>query len=89
MAINIKNPAAERAARELAEATGETLTSAVETALLERLERVRAEGARNGPPSHRAAEIKALAVDTGRRWTSPCTSTDHGDLLYDDAGLPR
>ncbi len=37
MALNIKNPEAERLARELAEATGESITQAVTTALREQL----------------------------------------------------
>lgn len=37
MALNIKNPEAERLARELAEATGENITQAVTQALREQL----------------------------------------------------
>lgn len=43
MALSIKTDEADRLARELAEATHETLTQAVTTALRERLERVRTE----------------------------------------------
>lgn len=39
MALNIKNQAVHRLARELAEATGETLTEAVRVAIEERLRR--------------------------------------------------
>lgn len=45
MALNIRNPEAERLAAELARQTGETKTQAVTTALRERLERVRHGGA--------------------------------------------
>jgi len=41
MAINIKDPEADRLARELARSTGESLTTAVTVALRERLERTR------------------------------------------------
>ncbi|MBL8705810.1 MAG: type II toxin-antitoxin system VapB family antitoxin [Rhodospirillales bacterium] len=41
MALNLKSPEADRLARELAEATGESITAAVTTALAERLVRVR------------------------------------------------
>ncbi|MBA2670617.1 MAG: type II toxin-antitoxin system VapB family antitoxin [Gemmatimonadetes bacterium] len=41
MALNIKNPEANRLAHELAEATGESLTEAVTAALRERLAAVR------------------------------------------------
>lgn len=43
MALSIKTDEADRLARELAEATHETLTQAVTIALRERLERVRSE----------------------------------------------
>lgn len=41
MPLSIKNPEAERLARELAEATGENLTQTIIRALRERLRRVR------------------------------------------------
>ncbi len=41
MPLSIKDPQADRLARDLANATGESLTTAVATALRERLERVR------------------------------------------------
>ena len=47
MAINIKNPRAERLANQLAQKTGETITDAVIHALEDRLERL--EGCRTGP----------------------------------------
>lgn len=40
MALSIKDPTADQLARDLAAATGESLTTAVATALRERLERV-------------------------------------------------
>jgi len=40
MTLSIKNPEADRLARELADATGESLTEAVMRALRERLERI-------------------------------------------------
>jgi antitoxin VapB len=41
MSLNIKNEEAHRLARELARATGESMTAAVSEAIRERLERVR------------------------------------------------
>ncbi len=41
MALNIKSDTVDRLARQLAAQTGESITKAVETALAERLERVR------------------------------------------------
>ena len=40
MALNIKNPAAEKLAREVAGQTGESLTEAIQRSLEERLERL-------------------------------------------------
>ncbi len=48
MALSIKDPEADRLARELAALTGETLTEAVVVALRERLRRTRA-GRKRGP----------------------------------------
>lgn len=83
MAINIKDPETDRRARELAERTGESLTTAVSTAISERLERLR--GRRTAPDL--AAELDAIAERSGslpvldRRPASEI-------LGYDDDGLP-
>lgn len=45
MAVNLKNPEAERLLNELAEQTGESLTEAATKAFAERLERLRRERA--------------------------------------------
>jgi antitoxin VapB len=58
MGILIKNPEAERAVRELAELTGESLTTAVEVAVKERLAAKRLERPKHTPRS--AEEMKAL-----------------------------
>jgi antitoxin VapB len=33
--------------------------------------------------------IMKIAKDTGPRWKEPYRSIDHGDLLYDEKGLPK
>lgn len=86
MSLNIKSPEAVALVRELAAVTGESLTSAVTTAVRERLERVRH---RDGDEQDRAARLRAIAHDAAPRWVEPYRSAEHGDLLYDDAGLPR
>ncbi len=53
--LNIKSKEADRLARELAAATGESITAAVTAALAERLARVR-----RGPVGARDAELKAI-----------------------------
>ena len=65
MGILIKNPEAERAVRELAELTGESLTTAVEIAVKERLAAKRQEKPKHVPRS--PAEMKAIT----RRFLTP------------------
>jgi len=87
MSLNIKNDEATSLARQLASATGESLTHAVTVAVRERLDRVRAD--QEGVLADRAARIREIARDAARRWVEPYRSIDHGELLYDEAGLPR
>jgi antitoxin VapB len=84
MSLNIKNEEAHRLARELARTTGETLTAAVTAALRERLARVEA-----GRRGDIAARLLAIGADCAARLKEPYRSVDHGELLYDDDGLPK
>ncbi|MBJ7596297.1 MAG: type II toxin-antitoxin system VapB family antitoxin [Candidatus Dormibacteraeota bacterium] len=86
MGLNIKNAEAERLARELASATGESVTRAITVAVRERLDRVRRED--ESCAQRRAALLRKIAEEAAPRWVEPYRSTDHGDLLYDDSGLP-
>ena len=85
MALSIKDQETDDLARKLADTTGETLTDAVKQALRERLER----------ESRRRLELALpdRLVEIGRRCAGqmkePFDSSDHGDLLYDEMGLPR
>lgn len=83
MALSIKDPHTDRLARELAEATGENLTTAIATALSERLERVR--GLRDSQDL--AAELTAIAL---RCAALPVLDDRPADeiLGYDEHGLP-
>jgi antitoxin VapB len=85
--LNIKNAETERLIRELAEATGENLTTALTTAVRERLERVQASDAAV-TPRVRAERILALGDQIASRLTGPFATQEHGDLLYDERGLP-
>jgi antitoxin VapB len=82
MALSIKNPDADRLARELARTTGETLTDAVVIALQERLDRARQQrSAGLAQRLHRlAAEVRELPVVDGRRVDAI--------VEFDDDGLP-
>ena len=82
MALNIKDQEVHKLAKELQRETGESMSRAVKVALRERLERVRRSKKRTS-----AAELLAI----GRRCAATLdgTTVDHGQLLYDDRGIPR
>lgn len=83
MTLNIKDPQADRLARELSGETGESITTAVAIALRERLERVR--GLARGQDL--AAELNAIAL---RCATLPLLDdrAEQEILGYDEHGLP-
>ena len=84
MGMNIKNNEAQKLAHELSELTGESLTAAVTEAVRERLERVRSvRGA------GLAERLLRIGKDCAAHLKEPFRSADHGDMLYDDRGLPR
>lgn len=84
MGLNIKNDEADRLAHELAAVTGESLTTAVTIAVRERLDRLRR--SRQAPLSERLLKI---GKDCALHLKEPFLTVDHGDLLYDDEGLPK
>jgi antitoxin VapB len=81
--LNIKNPEADRLARELAAVTGETLTEAVTRALQERLERT---SGRRHARSLRA-EIERIQERVSRLEVLDRRTPDE-ILGYDENGLP-
>jgi antitoxin VapB len=83
MALSIKDPEADRLAREVAKATGETLTTAIVQSLRERLARVRRA---RGPKL--SDEILKIAQRCARLPVKDKRSAD-AILGYDDHGLPR
>jgi antitoxin VapB len=87
MSLSIKSDEAERLARSVAEATGESLTTAITVALRERLARIRNRD--SDRQVQREERLRAIAADAGKRWTPEHGHVDHRDLLYDDTGLPR
>lgn len=87
MSMNIKNAEAENLVRELAAETGESLTRAMMVAVRERLDRVRNQ--EDATTAERIEALHRLSADAAPRWVEPYRGTDHGDLLYDDEGLPR
>ena len=86
MSLNIKNPKAHELAERVARLTGETLTEAVTNALRERLERIENPAAVD---EERFRALKAMVKGSRSLWIEPNLSIEHGDLLYDDLGLPK
>ena len=84
MALSVKDPEADRLAREVAARTGETLTTAVVVALRERLARLR------GRPRRRRLrdELRDIAQRCARLPTLDDRSAEE-ILDYDQRGLPR
>jgi antitoxin VapB len=86
MSLNIKRPEAHALAERLAKLTGETLTEAVTAALRERLERLERTTDFDEARYH---ALKALVKDSRSLWRDSLLAVDHGDLLYDERGLPK
>ena len=84
MSLNIKNNDAHKLARQLTRLTGESMTEAVTEALRERLSRV--QDKQSGGLSERLLEI---GRDCAPRLKEPFRLAEHGDLLYDEKGLPK
>ncbi len=84
MSLNVKNEEAHRLARELAALTGETVTAAVTEAVRERLERIL-----RGKNGDLADHLLEIGRDCAAHLKEPFRSIDHGDLLYDERGLPK
>jgi antitoxin VapB len=84
MSLTIKNEKTHRLVRELARATGESMTAAVDKAVQERLERVR-----NTKKGGLAERLLKIGRECAPLWKEPYKSMDHGDLLYDEKGLPK
>lgn len=85
MSFNIKNQETCRLAAELARLTGETMTGAGTVALRERLEREKR--LRNAEAL--ARKLHAIGQRCARLMGPGSSAVDHGDLLYDERGLPR
>jgi antitoxin VapB len=83
MSLNIKNPETHRLAHELADLTGESMATAVTVAVRERRDRILA--GRSGGLAERMLEIGRACAD---RLPESIRAADHGEMLYDEHGLP-
>ncbi|MYA79209.1 MAG: protein transcription factor [Acidobacteriia bacterium] len=84
MSLNIKNEETCRLASEMARLTGETMTGAITVALRERLEREK----RARSVEARVQELRAIADRCAKLLGPGPSAVEHGDVLYDERGLP-
>lgn len=84
MGLNLKNLETERLIHRLAQTTGESLTTAVTVAVRERLDRL--EQVEQTPLAER---LLAIGRDCASRLKPPFSTVEHGQLLYDEKGLPK
>jgi antitoxin VapB len=84
VSLNLKNEETYRLAHELAGLTGESLTTAVTVAVRERLGRLQQN--KKGTLSERLLQI---GKDCAAHLKEPFRTIEHGDLLYDEKGLPK
>jgi len=82
--LNLKSDEAYRLARELSERTGKSMTAVVVEALRERLMQLKQES-----EEEFVERILAIGRDCAAHMTEEERSIDHGELLYNEMGLPR
>ena len=85
MGLNIKNDETCSLARELARLTGETMTGVITAALRERLEREQ----RRRDLDIRARKLRTIAERCDALMGPGPSGIEHGELLYDEHGLPK
>jgi antitoxin VapB len=80
MALNIKDESVHEAVKRITLITGESQAQAVATAVRERLARLEKD--------ELAARLLAIGQKSAIRMSADAEVPDHGDLLYDERGLP-
>ena len=82
MSLNVKDPEAHRLAQAISRATGESMTRVVTQALRERYAKIEH---RKGKAN--VQELLTIADRAAAHVRRPYV--DHGELLYDENGLPK
>jgi len=85
MSLNIKNREAYTLASELASLTGKSMTAVVIDALRTQLEQLK----RQQQKEKKVQELMAIGERCAVHIRHPIPSTSHGDMLYDEFGLPE
>ena len=91
MSLNIKDREAYDLVKELAALKGTSLTSAVKLAVLNEIEREKANQSAHRKPKKRSEVLQAFAREFVSRVKPPIDihSWDVDKLLYDELGLPK
>ena len=84
MGLNIKNKEAHELAAELARLTGRSMTAVVIEALQTQLNELQ----RNQDKETRLEELMAIGKRCAAHIHQPVTALQHGEILYDDTGMP-
>ena len=82
MNLNIKSEEAHRLAVALAKAKGTTITEAVTEAVRKELEW-------SLRRTNLARDLRKMAEKSGALFQEPWKSMEHGELLYDEFGMPK
>lgn len=85
MSLSIKNKEAYQLARELAQLTGQSMTAIVVNAL----RKERNEVTRQQHEEAKLEELMAIADRCAAHLDNPGLAVDHGDMLYDELGMPK
>ncbi len=85
MGLNIKNEETCRLARELARLTGESMTGAITVAVRERLDREE----RQRSMEARLKRMREIADRCAQLLGPGPSAVEHGQMLYDERGLPK
>ena len=85
MSLNIKNSEAYSLASELAKLTGQSMTAVVIDALHTKLEQIK----RRQQRKKQTQELMAIGKRCAAHIEQPVSATDHGDMLYNELGMPE
>lgn len=84
MGLNIKNKEAHELAAKLAKLTGKSMTAVVVDALRTQLKQMR----RYQEKETRLEELMAIGERCAAHIHHPVTALQHGEILYDENGMP-
>lgn len=85
MALSIKDPKTDQLARRIAAITGESLTEAIQHSLEERLRMIE----KTTHKSINLQRIYEIQANVKSNLPKGVNSLDHGEILYDENGLPK